>query len=133
MLRLKEDATVAEKSGISHHHVDGGMVPAYGEVWYHPKTITNIFIFAKMEGKHPIMYDSTAEHAFIANNMADMYGIRMNYSNPQEHVPEAVRSIRVVKQRFRATYHRLPFKKMPKIIIKILEMECTKLPPDDYT
>ena len=50
----------------------------------------------------------------------------MNYANPQEHVPEVERSIRVIKERFRVAFHRLPFKRIPKIMIKILAMECTK-------
>ena len=42
----------------------------------------------------------------------------MNYANPQEHVPEAERNNRVIKERFCAAFHRLPFKKMPKIMVK---------------
>ena len=58
--------------------------------------------------------------------MADVYQVRMSYSNPQEHVPEAERNIRFIKERFRAAYHHLPFKKIPESMIKILSMECTK-------
>jgi hypothetical protein len=62
----------------------------------------------------------------IMKDMEKIYGIRMNYANPQEHVPEVERSIRVIKERFRVAFHRLPFKRIPKIMIKILAMECTK-------
>ena len=58
--------------------------------------------------------------------LQDIYEVTMNYANPQEHVPEAKRNIRVIKERFRSTFHRLPFKKIPKIMTKILAMECTK-------
>ena len=44
---------------------------------------------------------------------------KMYSANPQEHVPEAERNNRVIKERFRAAFHRLPFKKMPKIMVKI--------------
>ena len=71
----------------------------------------------------------------IMKEMEKIYGIRMNYANPQEHVPEIERSIRVIKERFRVAFHRLPFKIIPKIMIKILAMECTKklnfFPPKD--
>jgi hypothetical protein len=43
----------------------------------------------------------------------------MNYSNPQEHVSEAERIIRVIKERFKAAYNQLPFKKITKLMIKI--------------
>jgi len=42
-------------------------VPGYGEVWFHPKAITNIFSFAEMEDKHDITYNSKSEHAFIVH------------------------------------------------------------------
>jgi hypothetical protein len=42
-------------------------VPQYGEVWYHPDAITNIFSFAEMEDKHPVRYNSKQEHAFIVS------------------------------------------------------------------
>jgi hypothetical protein len=40
------------------------MVPNYGEVWYNPNVVTNIFSLSKMEKKHCITYDSTKEKAF---------------------------------------------------------------------
>eukprot|EP00978_Attheya_sp_CCMP212_P034752 scaffold147344_cov30-Attheya_sp.AAC.1 len=43
--------------------------------------------------------------------------ITMNYANPQAHVPEAERNIRVIKERVRATYHRLPYTRLPKILV----------------
>jgi hypothetical protein len=39
-------------------------VPGYGEVWFHPKSITNIFGFAEMEDKHPITHDTNCEKTF---------------------------------------------------------------------
>ena len=39
------------------------------------------------------------------------------------HVPEAERNIRVIKERIRATYHRLPYKALPVKVMKILVME----------
>jgi hypothetical protein len=62
----------------------------------------------------------------ILKEMEKVYGVRMNYASPQEHVPEVERSVRVVKERFRVSFRRLPFKRIPKTMIKILAMECTK-------
>jgi Reverse transcriptase (RNA-dependent DNA polymerase) len=62
----------------------------------------------------------------LLDELQSVYNVKMNYANPQEHVPEAERNNRVIKERFRAMFHRLPFDKMPKIMIKVLAMECTK-------
>ena len=44
----------------------------------------------------------------LKETLFDNFRIDMNFSNPQEHVPEAERNNRVIKERIRATYHRLP-------------------------
>ena len=50
----------------------------------------------------------------------------MNFTNPQEHVPEAERNNRIIKERVRATCHRLPFSQLTKTMTKILVMKLTK-------
>ena len=40
------------------------LVPGFGEVWYHPNAMANIFSFAEMKQKHPITYNSNDEDAF---------------------------------------------------------------------
>ena len=62
----------------------------------------------------------------LMDELRDHYNVTMNYANPQEHVPEAERNNRVIKERFRAAFHRLPFKALPKIMVKTLAMECAK-------
>ena len=57
--------------------------------------------------------------------VSDELGIDMNYANPDEHVPEIERSIRVIKERFRTAYYRLPYSKIPKTMIKYLAMKVT--------
>jgi hypothetical protein len=54
------------------------------------------------------------------------FGICMNFSNPQEHVPEAKRNNQVIKERVRATYHCLPYKQLTKTMTKILVMDSAK-------
>jgi hypothetical protein len=61
--------------------------------------------------------------AYFAQNNQD---IHVNYTSPNEHVPEIERSIRVIKERIRATYHRLPYNHLPKIMIKMLVSESAK-------
>jgi hypothetical protein len=62
----------------------------------------------------------------LKQELQAVYGVTMNYANPQEHVPEAESNNRVIKERFRAAFHRLPFKMIPKIMVKILTMERAK-------
>ena len=62
----------------------------------------------------------------ILDEIKDVLNITMNYANAQEHVPEAERNNRTIKERFRAQYHRMPFKAIPKVMIKALVMEVTK-------
>ena len=42
-------------------------VPGYGEVWYDPNAITNIFSLAEMEKKYCITYNSSKEKAFVVD------------------------------------------------------------------
>jgi len=58
--------------------------------------------------------------------MFDEFGINMNFANPQEHVPEAERNNRVIQERGRANFHRLPYKQITKTMTKILVMEAAK-------
>ena len=58
--------------------------------------------------------------------MLSEFEIGMNFSNPQEHVPEAERNNRVIKERVRATYHRLPYKQITKTMTIILVMDSAK-------
>lgn len=63
------------------------------------------------------------------------HGITPNFSSAQEHVPEAERNIRVIKERIRAVYHDLPFDSISRIMLKYLAMESARklnyFPPKD--
>ena len=50
----------------------------------------------------------------------------MNYTARDDHVPEAGRNNRVIAERIRATYHKLPYKTMPKIMWRYLAMVVTQ-------
>ena len=56
----------------------------------------------------------------------DKYKIIMNYANAQEHVPEAERNNRFLKERIRATNHRLPYVHLPRILVKYLVLKVSK-------
>ena len=52
--------------------------------------------------------------------------IRVNYANPQEHVPRAERNNRVIQERVRAMYHHMPFVHLPRILVKYMGMEAPR-------
>jgi len=54
------------------------------------------------------------------------FDIEINYANPQEHVPEAERNNRVLKERVRAVYHRLPYNRLPRTMVKTMVSEAAR-------
>ena len=58
--------------------------------------------------------------------MEDEYELKFNFSAPDEHVLDIERENRVLQERFRAEYHQLPFKVLPKQMIRALISRCTK-------
>ena len=62
----------------------------------------------------------------IMDEVKDEMNIDMNYTNAQDHVPEAERNNRTIKERVRSQYHRLPYKNIPKVMIKKLVMESAR-------
>jgi hypothetical protein len=40
-------------------------LPGWGEVWFDPNCMTNIFSYAQMADQYPITYDNQKEDAFI--------------------------------------------------------------------
>ena len=53
-------------------------------------------------------------------------GITFDYSPAKAHVPEAERNNRVLKERVRAAFHRLPYKALPRILLKYLVSESAR-------
>ena len=54
-------------------------------------------------------------------------GPKVNLASNSEHVPDAERRIRVVKERSRAVRHSLPFNKIPILLVIHIVFNCTKL------
>jgi hypothetical protein len=48
--------------------------------------------------------------------------VDMDFTNAQDHVPEAERNNHTIKERIRAAYHGLPYKAIPRIMINYLAM-----------
>ena len=60
------------------------------------------------------------EFRALMERVKDDLGVRMNFTNALDHVPEAERNNRTIKERVRAAYHRLPYKAIPRVMIKYL-------------
>ncbi len=52
--------------------------------------------------------------------------IIMEYVSAQEHVPDIERTIQTIKERFRCQYTRLPYGRIPIIMVDVLVQECAK-------
>jgi hypothetical protein len=67
------------------------------------------------------------EFRTLMDQVSDELDVEMNYTTTDEHVPEAERNNRTIKERVRAAYHSLPFKAIPKVMLKKLVTHQTKL------
>jgi hypothetical protein len=65
------------------------------------------------------------EYRGMMDQVKDGLNIEMNFTNAQDHVPEAERNNWTIKERIRAGYHRLPYKTIPRIMIRYLAMVQT--------
>ena len=53
----------------------------------------------------------------------DSLNVNLHIVAAQEHVPEAERNHKVMKERIRATYHQLPFDALPRVVMQVLVAE----------
>ena len=60
------------------------------------------------------------------DEVTDEMDIEMEYAAPGEHQPEAERNNRLVGERIRAAYHRLPYKAMPKLMLRYLAITAAE-------
>jgi hypothetical protein len=60
------------------------------------------------------------EFRAMMEKVKDDLGVRMNFTNALDHVPEAERNNRTIKERVWAAYHRLPYKALPRTLIQYL-------------
>ena len=66
------------------------------------------------------------EFKSIMDPVKDEMDITMVYASTSGHIPEAERNNRVLGERIRAAYHRLPFKAIPKLMTRVLVEEQNK-------
>jgi hypothetical protein len=64
------------------------------------------------------MIHCDGEFLAMMDKVKDDLGARMNFTNALDHVPEAERNNRTIKEQVRAAYHRLPYKALPRQLIR---------------
>ena len=68
------------------------------------------------------------EYRPLFEKIEDELGIEMNYANPQDHVPQAERNNRTIKECVRTGIQRTPYATIPKVMIQALvETSASKL------
>jgi hypothetical protein len=58
----------------------------------------------------------------MMEKVEDDLDVNMNFTNAQDYVPQAEQNNRTIKERIRAAYHRLPYKAIPRIMVRYLVM-----------
>ena len=66
------------------------------------------------------------EFKSIVQDAYNRLDVVINCSNTNDHVAEAEQNNRFLKERFRTAFHLLPYKAIPRIMIKTLAFEVTK-------
>jgi hypothetical protein len=65
-----------------------GDIPMWGEAWYAPNAITNIFSFAKMADKYCIATDSAVEKAFTVHLLGKKVQFEQNENGLYAYTPK---------------------------------------------
>ena len=92
-----------ERLATRHEHVVG-------------KALTIVIALYKQRGFRVRECHGDGEFQCLRADLADV-AAQLNVTAENEHVPETERYIRTLKERARATYNTVPFKKMPGIMI----------------
>lgn len=68
------------------------------------------------------------DHEFesMKDDLQDELDIDIRCENPGDHQPEAERNNRVLQERVRIGYHRMPYKALPRVLIRYLTMGAAK-------
>ena len=90
------------------------------------RALNNILTIYKKAGFMITRIHADSEFKSLENEFKHEMELKFNFTGSKEHVPEAERNSRIIKERVRAAFHQLPYKKIPKVMTHILVMESTK-------
>jgi hypothetical protein len=92
-IRFKSVLPIENPTHDEYYRVLDMVLQLYNSAGFHIKTI-----------------HCNGESRTMINKVKDNLGVCMNFTNALDHVPEAERNNRTIKERVRATYHQLPYK-----------------------
>ena len=72
------------------------------------------------------MVHADNEFRSVMSNLEEEWEVDFNFSNPKEHVPDIERENRTLQERFRVLLYRLPFAKIPRVMIRYAPLRMTK-------
>jgi hypothetical protein len=102
-IRFRSALPIQNRTHEEYFRVLDMVLQLYNSAGFHIKTI-------HCDGEFRAMMDK----------VKDDLGVCMNFTNALDHVPEAERNNRTIKERVRAAYHRLPYKALPRQLIRYL-------------
>ena len=70
--------------------------------------------------------EADSEFKPLLEPLQDELDIDMTFADPQDHVKQAERNNPTIKERACATFWRLPFESLPKIVIRKLVQQVTQ-------
>jgi hypothetical protein len=110
-IRYRSAIPIENRTHEEYHRVLDMVLRLYNSAGFHIKTI-----------------HCDGEFRTMMEKVKDDLGVRMNFTNALDHVPEAERYNRTIKERVRAAYHRLPYKALPRQLIwYLVTMQASQL------
>jgi hypothetical protein len=103
MIRFRSAIPIKNRTHEEYYRVLDMVLRLYNSAGFHIKTI-------HCNGKFHEMMEK----------VKDNLGVRMNFTNALDHVPEVERNNRTIKEWVWAAYHRLPYKALPRQLIRYL-------------
>jgi hypothetical protein len=90
------------------------------------RVMKNVLQIYKNGGFKVTRVHADNEFKSIAKEFSASYNLTFNFTSASEHIPEAERNNRLIKERVSASFYQIPFTKLPRIMLHILVMESTK-------
>jgi hypothetical protein len=102
-IRFRSAIPINNRTHKEYYRVLDMVLRVYNSAGFHIKTI-----------------HCNGEFRAMMEKVKDNLGVRMNFTNALDHVPEAERNNRTIKERVWAAYHRLMYKALPRTLIRNL-------------
>jgi hypothetical protein len=102
-IRFRSAIPIENRTHEEYYRVLDVVLRLYNSAGFHIKTI-----------------HCDGEFRAMMEKVKDDLGVHMNFTNALDHVPEAERNNRTIKEQVWAAYHQLPYKALPRQMIRYL-------------